>query len=334
MTYLLDFSKPHFLESFHPATRSNLKLILWAGDGEHDGVNDVQRLPDYDVYLCLGIPGPFLDRNIASLSGSQTLCMINVNNAEQMAAFKSIFRGAFSVIDSDYYGNTPRLPLSCYASLLGSNGKAYNTEGMNSLVMPVENLLNTLEIFAPVLPLHMKEQRRWSSGILDLAKRDYIPASHVWSSPDLKHDFYNNARKMQEIFVTWQSARNPAWPACAETLEGHWHNLPGKTLFSKINGQGTTQDVVDITRPHLQTFCDYLSQNVDAVFLLKGKDATDYHAECARTKNVNDGILLRQKVLRWLTTEMPDELSCVIGYYRDTLNRNNQDVFGMYLVAV
>ena len=49
MTYILDFSNPHFLESELPPQRSNLKLMLWAGDGNHDGVSDGLRLAGYDV---------------------------------------------------------------------------------------------------------------------------------------------------------------------------------------------------------------------------------------------------------------------------------------------
>jgi len=307
MTYTLDFSNPRFSESELPPKRSNLKLILWAGDGNHDGVSDVHRLAGYDVYLCLGLPG-HLQKNIADLTGSQTLCMVNVNDTEQMAVFESIFKGAFSIIDTDYYGNTPTLSPAYYVSLLGSQGRANNTEGINSLVMPTENLLNMLEIFAPILPAHQREQRIWSSGIIELAKRDDLPTSHVWASPDLKQPFYDRTRELQEYFVTWQKLRNPLWPKCAETLEGHWDTLSIKTLCAPLMQQGVTEDVATTTQPHFETFSDYLARRV--LVITSGLDVEAYMAECDNTKDIKDVIRVRQKMLNWFSAEMPAGLSC------------------------
>ena len=330
MTYILDFSNPHFLESELPPQRSNLKLMLWAGDGNHDGVSDVQRLAGYDVYLCLGIPGPHLQKNIADLTGSQTLCMINVNDTKQMAAFEFIFKDAFSIIDTDYYGNTPTLSAAHYLTILERGGRAYNTEGINSLVMPTENLLNTLEIFVPILTPEQREQRTWSVGIIELAKRDDLPASHVWASPDLKHTFYDRTRDLQEHFVTWQKQRNPAWPKYAQTLEEQWNTLPIKTLCAPLMQRGVTEEVANTIQPYLETFSEYLGRRV--LDITKGINIDAYMVKCENTKDINDVIRVRQKMLVWFNEEMPAGLSCAVGHYPSTWMKNEPVIFGMCYV--
>jgi len=321
-----------------PQKRHGLKLILWAGDGEHEGVSDVKRLRDYDVFVCYGFEGPFLNNNINDLSGSQTICRMDVHNADHMAAFRQIFHGAFTMIDADYYGNTPVLPLSEYVPLLSPSGRAYHTEGINSLVMPQENILNVLEIFAPVLNAYASEQRRWSQGILELAKRDDIPASHVWSSPDLRHSWYDHTRDMQDKFVHWQKMRNPAWPACAATLEEHCDTLSIKTLCVRITQTSIAGDLEHI-RPYLQEFHDYLLKKIDTLYATQEKYSmrstgamTDYLMECIKSKNIYEAILIRQNVLKWLSTPVPDGLVCMIGYYEDERYADYPQVFGAYYV--
>ena len=46
--------------------KHGLKLMLWAGDGLHDGICDIERLSNYDVFLCAGYSGN-LDVNITYL---------------------------------------------------------------------------------------------------------------------------------------------------------------------------------------------------------------------------------------------------------------------------
>ena len=41
----------------------DLRLILWAGDGIHEGITDIERLPHFDVYLCLGFTAG-IDANV------------------------------------------------------------------------------------------------------------------------------------------------------------------------------------------------------------------------------------------------------------------------------
>lgn len=336
MTYILDFTN---LPSELPPKRRDLKLILWAGDGEHDGVSDVRRLQQYDVFLCLGFDGPQLQKNIADLTGDQILCKMDVHNKNHMDAFRQIFYDSFVVMDADYYGNTPILPLEIYLPVLAPSGTAYHTEGINSLVMPQEDMLNTLEIFAPLLNPYGKEQRRWSIGILELAKRDNIPASHIWASPDLKHSWYNHTREMQEKFVAWQKIRNPAWPACADTLEEHCDTLSAKTLCVRISERYTSPEVLEQNQYHMQHFHDYLVQKIAKLLesqpqfsLRRVATTTDYALECMKAKDIYERILTHQNVLKWLSSPVPPGLVCIIGCYRDMRYVDSPLKFGAYYV--
>jgi hypothetical protein len=102
---------------------------LWAGDGEHEGVTDVERLPNYDIYLCLGLSGSQFDKNVERLTDSQTICIVNVHDKEQMARFHAAFAGSFYYIDADYKGNTPTLPLTWDAFRLAAGAKGIVTAG-------------------------------------------------------------------------------------------------------------------------------------------------------------------------------------------------------------
>jgi hypothetical protein len=100
--------------------------MLWAGDCVHNRIPDVERLPGYDIYLCYGfIPG--LEDNIEALKRRQksgVICIIDVDDAAYYSLFERTFKGRFSLIDSDYNGNTPNLSPFNYAALLASGGKA------------------------------------------------------------------------------------------------------------------------------------------------------------------------------------------------------------------
>jgi hypothetical protein len=330
MRSIIDFTRPHTtLQS--QQHRQNLRLILWAGDGENDGISDVERLPNYDVYLCLGFQGPRFDKNVASLRDSQTICIINIHDAEQMARFHSVFAGSFAHIDSDYRGNTPTLPLSYYATLLVPNGRAFHTEGINGLRMPEEDFLNTLEIFAPVLSPELAERRRWSSGIIGLAKMDKLTPGEVWASPDLKQPYYSGIIEIQDRFIQWQTERNGAWPLCAQTLKGQWASLADRVLF-----WGMTSDVrvLEVIQPYLQAFSDHLSEKIDGLMLERGLDTRDYLTECEKMTDAVAAIRIRQKVFKWLLREVPPGLLAKIGYYVDTRLPDGPPAFGLWYLRI
>lgn len=298
---LLDFARHYEL----PVKRQNLRLILWAGDGVHGGTSDVARLRGYDMYLCRGLTKEGLEHNLADLSPDQTICIIDVFNPEEMAEFCRHFDGAFSLINSDYYGNTPTLPIKEYTRLLAKDGIARNIEGINSLRMPVEEMLDSLELVAPALPPELHEKRMWTSLILDLAKRDELSPGAVWTSPDLKHSYYDFVRLSQERFVQWQKRRNPAWPARAETCEEHWDNLPLKVLLANTKSDDI-KGLLDVA-----AFDRFLCSKIPDRF----------H---------NGDISFKQKVLKMLSIEVSRNLTVEIGYYEDERRGGSQ--FGMTLI--
>ena len=322
MRSILDFTRPHTI--LQNQLRKNLRLILWAGDGEHDGISDVERLPNYDVYLCLGFQGPRFDKNVASLTDSQTICMIDIHNEDQMARFHAAFAGSFAYIDADYMGNTPTLPLTSYARLLTPNGRAFHTEGINGLRMREEDLLNTLEIFAPVLSSELADRRRWSSIILEIAKGNNITPGEAWSSPDLENPIYESIVDRQNRFVQWQSERNGAWPRCADSLEEQWTSLASRVLTWTLTNDTPTLESI---RPHLAAFSDYLSKKIEGLMF----DRRDYWTECEKV--VGDHVAtvaLKQQVLKWLSREVPPHLAPHIGYYTDMRRPDAPVTFGLW----
>lgn len=328
MHSILDFTRRHTAANVQPPLHPNLRLMLWAGDGESEGVTDIERLPNYDVYLCLGFEGPRFDKNVDSLTGSQKICILNIHDKEQMARFQRVFAGSFALINADYRGNTPALPLAVYATLLAAGGRAYNTEGINGLRMPEEDLLNTLEIFAPVLSPDLKERRQWSNMIIGMAKGNEITPGEAWASPDLKDPLFRTIVEGQNRFIQWQSERNKAWPLCAQSLEEQWASLGDRVLTWGILND---LSVLEVIRPHLLKFSDYLEQRIRTTMLEKGMDNHDYLTESEKIDG--DAVVhvrFKQKVLKWLLREVPASLSVQIGYYADERLPGAPGSFGLW----
>jgi hypothetical protein len=312
-----------------PRVRQNLRLMLWAGDGDREGLTDVARLQGYDVYLCMGISREGLERNIADLSGSQILCIIDVTNKNQMNEFIKGFGGAFIHIDSDYRGNTPTLPLNDYAALLGPGGVAHNIEGINSLIMPEEELLDVTELFAPVIDLDARARRIWSRAIIDLGKRDDLLPSHVWSSPDLKHPFYDNTRQQQQEFVRFQKERNGAWPSIQETLQAQWDILSIRILTANIN-----RVALPIEQKHLEEFSNFLSEKIMTILSSKPEFTLVQSAleEACYGKDLRELIRIKQQVLKDVTLYLPANITGVIGRYLDERMATRPTLFGISLI--
>jgi hypothetical protein len=287
---LLDFAR-----HYEPLKkRQNLRLILWAGDGVHGDVSDVARLRGYDMYLCMGLTEEGVQRNLRDLSSDQTICLINIFNLDQMAEFHKHFDGAFSFINSDYYGNTPSLPLIDYERLLCPGGIARNIEGINGLRMPVEEMLDHLELAAPALPSELNEKRLWTSRILDLAKRDQLTPGAVWSSPDLKDPYYDNVRVEQERFMERQKMRSSVWPSRGATLEEHWEKLPVRTLTANL--LRIPDEILKLL--DMEAFDRFLATKIPERF--------------HKSNNT-----FKQKILKLLSLDVPPSLVVEISEYKD-----------------
>ena len=311
-----------------PPNRSNLRLMLWAGDGLHEGVSDVKRLDLYDVYLCGGYTN--LEWNIADLSGSQAICIIDANDRTQMEEFLWGFGGAFCQIDADYFGNTPTLKMDYYTRLLARDGIAHNIEGINSLRMPEEEMLNFLEIFAPVLSDELSQKRLWHSLILDVARKDGISPGEVWSSGDLKHSFYDNAHEAQMRFMKWQKERNPAWPAKGGGLDEHWVHLSTYVLTSPLTLQ------VEALVPYFEAFSGFLTEKIDNILHSKPEftlKTDDFRAVCYG-KEPLEIIKIKQQILKSLGTELPQRIVGIIGNSLDERMPDRPNAYGLSLFRI
>ena len=211
---------------------TDLRMVLWAGDCVHDEITDIERLPNFDVYLCIGFIqtlGANIDY-IYNRSNPGIICIIDVSMKEQMARFTELFRGRFSVIDSDYNGNTPTLPREYYDVLLSEDGKAFNIVGINGCVLPTENFQNSLELFAPMLSPEDNYLRTWTQEIVDIARVDRLSPSGVWSCPEFKGNYYDGLKARQEQLVKWNKDRNPLSMQLdkysKDNIEEYWKLLP------------------------------------------------------------------------------------------------------------
>jgi hypothetical protein len=319
-----------------PCETKNLRLMLWAGDGMHDGVTDVSRLPGYDVYLCAGWQKN-LQANIDALNDQQTLCVLNIHGEKQLAMFHYVYDGCFQSIDSDYQGNTPSLPLTDYTRLLAVGGTARDIEGINSLMMPYENLYGMLELFAPALPDMLSMKRRWCSAIMELAKRDDLHPSMVWSSPDLNHPYYVYVKEEQKTFEQQQKMRCAAWPNSEPTLRSHWSKMSIKALTCSTRmtapiGEG----VIEALMPHMSRFDEFLGGKIDELLTIKTNSFKMDHADYTNQTTILGEDILRvvnfkQTILKMLMTSVPAGMTAYIGLYDDARYPNSRRKFGLTL---
>jgi hypothetical protein len=263
---------------------TDLKLILWAGDGCHDGTSDIERLPGYDLYLCEGYPEN-LDINVDYIKRrgrNGCICTLDVFNEAHMATFINFFAGKIALINSDYNGNTPTLPLAHYKSLLKQGGMAYNIIGINGCRFPEEELYDTLEVFAPVLPESLKPKRRWTKEFLELAKANDLSPDATWSSPDINVAYYAPLIGRQKAFLERQQARNPNFSSIykysSDNFEEYLNTLPTKTLMARINyASQWDKGLLEIDDTYVNRFHEYLKKRVMADGRLT---FDDWIAEC------------------------------------------------------
>ena len=282
---VIDFKTTEILEVPQWIVKgTDFKLILWAGDGCHDGASDVERLPGYDLYLCQGYPEN-LDVNvdyIKTRSRDGCICILDIFNEAQMSAFVNFFAGKISVINSDYNGNTPTLPLAYYKALLKQGGMAYNTIGINCCRFPEEELYNTLEVFAPVLPDSLKPMRHWTKELLELAKSNDLSPSSTWLSPDLKLPYYSGLVARQTSFLQGQKSRNPNfYSICkynSDSFEEYLSTLPLSTLMANTDyASQWDKTLLKIDTVYIDRFYEYLKKRAMADGRLT---FDDWIAEC------------------------------------------------------
>jgi hypothetical protein len=318
---LLDFTKhitnlPDWLQG-----SKSLKLILWAGDMKRGDITDVQRLSEYDMYLCGG-DCQQLESNVSYINkehlGSKAIILINIHNDEQMANFCDLFADKFSVIDADYNGNTPIFPIEAYSRLLAPGGRAYNIRGLNGARFPSEELQNALELFAPVLPPDLAVRRRWTAEMIQLAKDNRMGPDIAWTSPDLLHSYYDGVRERQNRFMKHQMERSPlfknTYEYTADNLEHYWSKLPVRILTVNLetawNWEGASGEFLDTyrarfisyLRERLSTYPDF-AEYVPQIFDSFEEELRVYQLYLSR--------------LEYFTEPLPTGLRSRVGYFMD-----------------
>jgi len=328
-----------FMKQYPPCTSKDLHLMLWAGDGKHDDLTDVQRLSGYHVYLCAG-SHKYLQENIDALADDQTLCILDVENESQLALFHQVYDGCFAKIDSDYYGNTPSLSLADYIGLLQGGGIARHVESINGMIMPYENLYGVLEIFAPILPDELLLKRRWCVDVMNLSKREDLHPAMLWASPDLQHPYYAYVKQNQNSFEAQQKRRAAAWPHRETTLFDHWSTLSTALLISPIELSTIPEgaNIIKEVTPHMTQFSEFLSYKIESLIAAKRHftlNRLDYSNELdILDYDILRVVRLKQSVLTMLMIGIPYGLTATIGWYDDTRLPEKPMEFGLTVTRV
>ena len=298
--------------------RRDLRLMLWAGDYIRDDVTDVERLSNFDVYICNGLCGA-LDANVNYLKKRLhpgIICVLDMLSEKYFHQFATLFGGRFSIIESDYNGNTPKLDITQYAQLLAPGGKAYNIEGVNSLRMPIEDFQNTLELFAPVLPGNLNERRIYTAELIQIAKYNDLPASMAWTSPDIKHPHYESMRNRQIQFMMVNEGRNPAasYSQICDCVEEYWEKLSDQLIITGFTGgYCEDEDLESIIQIYSPRFKKFLQAKLQPLLLVD-----------------LEGLTIKQlQGIYKLHKECGERVQ--FGYYTDTRHPIPNQVFGHWL---
>lgn len=308
--------------------RNDLRLMLWAGDCVHDDITDVERLPNFDIYLCRGDYN-MVEKNEEYLSTREApglIYIVDVTVEEQLAEFIKLFANRFSVIDSDYNGNTPTLPVEVYAALLSKGGKAYNIEGIQESFMPVEEFQNTLEIFAPVLPVDLRDRRYFTEEMVELAIENNLPTSMAWASPDLMDAYYSGIRDRQLQFMDLNKDRNPMGHSAKTyddtTIEYYWEYLPLRILMTNFTrAKHQNQILGHIVNTYSERFCQFLISLIEPYM----SNLEEFHEYI---QGLDSKVNKLQEIYRL----------CIIGnvefgYYVDTRYTEYKMVYGHWLTG-
>ena len=323
--------------------KADASLMLWAGDCVHAGLTDVERLPDYDVYLCNGFKG--LPENLNVNRGPDKpicICVLDIHDEQQLANFIELFKGTFKTINSDYYGNTPRLPMQAYCDLLQVGGSAFNTEGINAVFFPSIAFRDTLELFAPVLPEDLKPRRRWTKALLNLARDNELTVEATWTSPDLRNSYYNGVRNEQEMFNDTQARRYPNQHLynlayTAENIEEYWDTLPEHIFLTNTTRAFIMEDYdatwISAFKPRL---IKYLERKVE---MSMNEDDMQHFLMFYGTRSLSNEtqIFALQIALKAiaLSREAVANLIPVIRYYKDARREEpDETVFGVIFSKV
>ncbi len=126
----------------------DLKLIMGAGDITH-GVPDVQRLSQFDVFVCQpwDVEGSLRENVLYLLSHypkQKVVCFLDVQKKAQVDTFCELFTNRFTVVESDG-SHTPHLSISCLERVLKVGGTATNLFEKGGAVSTEFDLMKLLQ---------------------------------------------------------------------------------------------------------------------------------------------------------------------------------------------
>lgn len=105
----------------------NLRLMMGAGDLNHDGMPNIAKFHTYDVFLCQPWDwnGSLLENVTHLLTTRKLLCFLDINDQHQVVAFTQLFAGRFAFIDG-HGGHCPHFEMTDLQKLLEEGGSATN----------------------------------------------------------------------------------------------------------------------------------------------------------------------------------------------------------------
>ena len=135
-----------------------LSLIMGAGDLDQEGILNVKKFSDFNVFFCNNWShAGSLERNIAYLEKhsfhKKIICIIDVRNEEEMFRFTKLFEHRFRYVDG-YGQHTPHMTVVDLERVLCLGGQAVNIYEMSEMCMEVGEFQKYLEDdFYPYLAL-------------------------------------------------------------------------------------------------------------------------------------------------------------------------------------
>jgi hypothetical protein len=125
----------------------------------------------------------------------------------------------------------------------------------------IEDFINLLEIFAPILPASLRDKRRYTEEMIQLAKDNGLTVDMAWTSHDLDDPYYDEVRDRQKHFTEYRKRLNPNHISalCFNefTIEDYWSELSIRILTTNFK---KALAVCEAKRIPLDSFAIYLDK--------------------------------------------------------------------------
>lgn len=135
-----------------------LSLIMGAGDLDQEGILNVKKFSDFNVFFCnnWSFHGT-LEKNIAYIAEhyfhQKVICIIDVHNEQEMFSFTELFKHRFRRVDG-YDQHTPHMTIADLERVLCLGGRATNIYEMSEMCMEVDEFQKYLkEDYYPYMAL-------------------------------------------------------------------------------------------------------------------------------------------------------------------------------------